>query len=98
MSATALLQKNSKPSDADIDAAMTGNICRCGTYVRIRAASIALPAPWPERYRQDQPAMKTFIDNQDISIVNAAVLSDLNRRDLLKGASLTLAVLVQAPY
>jgi isoquinoline 1-oxidoreductase subunit alpha len=38
MSATALLQKNRKPSDADIDAAMTGNICRCGTYVRIRAA------------------------------------------------------------
>jgi isoquinoline 1-oxidoreductase subunit alpha len=38
MSATALLQRNRKPSDADIDAAMTGNICRCGTYVRIRAA------------------------------------------------------------
>jgi isoquinoline 1-oxidoreductase subunit alpha len=38
MSATALLRQNSKPSDADIDAAMTGNICRCGTYVRIRAA------------------------------------------------------------
>ena len=38
MSATALLSKNSAPSDADIDAAMSGNICRCGTYVRIRAA------------------------------------------------------------
>ncbi|MEJ0100799.1 MAG: (2Fe-2S)-binding protein [Pseudomonadota bacterium] len=38
MSATALLQKNKSPSDADIDAAMVGNICRCGTYVRIRAA------------------------------------------------------------
>jgi isoquinoline 1-oxidoreductase alpha subunit len=38
MSATALLQQNRKPSDADIDAAMSGNICRCGTYVRIRAA------------------------------------------------------------
>lgn len=38
MSATALLQKNRKPTDADIDAAMAGNICRCGTYVRIRAA------------------------------------------------------------
>jgi isoquinoline 1-oxidoreductase alpha subunit len=38
MSATALLQQNPKPTDADIDAAMTGNICRCGTYVRIRAA------------------------------------------------------------
>jgi isoquinoline 1-oxidoreductase alpha subunit len=38
MSATALLRGNPKPSDADIDAAMTGNICRCGTYLRIRAA------------------------------------------------------------
>ena len=38
MSATALLNQTPKPSDADIDAAMSGNICRCGTYVRIRAA------------------------------------------------------------
>ena len=38
MSASALLAKNKRPSDADIDAAMTGNICRCATYVRIRAA------------------------------------------------------------
>jgi isoquinoline 1-oxidoreductase alpha subunit len=38
MSATALLQKNAKPTDADIDEAMSGNICRCGTYVRIREA------------------------------------------------------------
>jgi isoquinoline 1-oxidoreductase alpha subunit len=38
MSATALLRSNSKPSDADIDAAMSGNVCRCATYVRIRAA------------------------------------------------------------
>src|SRR5213595_93305 len=36
MSATALLTKNPAPSDADIDAAMSGNICRCGTYLRIR--------------------------------------------------------------
>ena len=38
MSATALLAANPKPSDADIDAAMDGNVCRCGTYPRIRAA------------------------------------------------------------
>jgi isoquinoline 1-oxidoreductase alpha subunit len=38
MSATALLAKNKTPSDADIDAAMSGNICRCGTYNQIRAA------------------------------------------------------------
>jgi isoquinoline 1-oxidoreductase alpha subunit len=38
MSAVALLQKNKSPSDADIDAAMSGNICRCGTYQRIREA------------------------------------------------------------
>ena len=38
MSAAALLSKNKNPSDADIDAAMAGNVCRCGTYTRIRAA------------------------------------------------------------
>ncbi|HQS37588.1 MAG: (2Fe-2S)-binding protein [Methylotenera sp. 24-45-7] len=38
MAATALLANNKKPTDADIDAAMNGNICRCGTYPRIRAA------------------------------------------------------------
>ena len=38
MSAAALLESNHSPSDADIDAAMSGNICRCGTYGRIKAA------------------------------------------------------------
>jgi len=38
MSATALLAGNKAPTDADIDAAMAGNLCRCGTYQRIRAA------------------------------------------------------------
>jgi isoquinoline 1-oxidoreductase alpha subunit len=48
MSATALLATNPKPNDDDIDEAMSGNICRCGTYVRIREAikhaSVALAA------------------------------------------------------
>ncbi|QNA98687.1 (2Fe-2S)-binding protein [Massilia sp. Se16.2.3] len=44
MSATALLRTNKTPTDADIDAAMSGNICRCGTYQRIRAA-IRMPPP-----------------------------------------------------
>jgi isoquinoline 1-oxidoreductase alpha subunit len=38
MSAAALLAKNPKPTDKDIDAAMNGNVCRCGTYLRIRQA------------------------------------------------------------
>jgi isoquinoline 1-oxidoreductase alpha subunit len=38
MAATALLKQKPRPTDADIDAAMSGNICRCGTYTRIRAA------------------------------------------------------------
>jgi isoquinoline 1-oxidoreductase alpha subunit len=38
MSASALLASNPRPTDADIDGAMSGNICRCGTYVRIREA------------------------------------------------------------
>ena len=38
MSAVALLSQNRKPSDADIDDAMSGNLCRCATYIRVRAA------------------------------------------------------------
>jgi len=38
MSAAVLLRENKKPTDADIDAAMSGNICRCGTYLRVRQA------------------------------------------------------------
>ncbi len=44
MSACALLKKTPQPSDADIDAAMAGNLCRCGTYPRIRAAIHAAAA------------------------------------------------------
>ena len=47
MSATALLAANPRPTDADIDAAMSGNLCRCATYLRIRAAikrAAGLPA------------------------------------------------------
>ncbi|MFG6486476.1 (2Fe-2S)-binding protein [Roseateles sp. BYS78W] len=44
MSATALLKSNKKPSNAQIDEAMAGNICRCGTYTRIRAAIHAAAA------------------------------------------------------
>jgi isoquinoline 1-oxidoreductase alpha subunit len=44
MSATALLEKVPKPTDEDIDRAMAGNICRCATYQRIRAAIHAASA------------------------------------------------------
>jgi isoquinoline 1-oxidoreductase alpha subunit len=44
MTATALLEKNPKPTDTDIDLAMAGNICRCATYQRIRAAIHAASA------------------------------------------------------
>ena len=44
MSAVALLRRNPKPSDGDIDAAMSGNICRCATYMRIRRAIHAAAA------------------------------------------------------
>jgi isoquinoline 1-oxidoreductase alpha subunit len=44
MSAVALLKTNRKPTDAQIDAAMAGNLCRCGTYTRIRAAIHAAAA------------------------------------------------------
>jgi isoquinoline 1-oxidoreductase alpha subunit len=38
VSAVGLLSQNARPSDADIDSAMDGNVCRCATYVRVRAA------------------------------------------------------------
>jgi isoquinoline 1-oxidoreductase alpha subunit len=44
MSAAALLKANPAPSDADIDAALAGNLCRCGTYLRVRAAVHAAAA------------------------------------------------------
>jgi isoquinoline 1-oxidoreductase alpha subunit len=44
MSAVALLKGNKKPTDAQIDEAMAGNLCRCGTYTRIRAAIHAAAA------------------------------------------------------
>ena len=55
MSAAALLANTPKPSDAQIDAAMNGNLCRCGTYVRIRAA-IKLAANGPARETQTATA------------------------------------------
>lgn len=55
MSAAALLAKTPKPNDQDIDAAMNGNICRCGTYIRIRQAihkAASLAANHPTRAAQ----------------------------------------------
>ncbi len=53
MSATALLRDNPNPSDADIDAAMSGNICRCGTYTRIRRAIKVAAGQIPARTEED---------------------------------------------
>ncbi|HEX4975872.1 MAG TPA: (2Fe-2S)-binding protein [Pseudomonadales bacterium] len=57
MSAAALLQQNSQPSDADIDQAMSGNLCRCGTYQRIRKA-IHLAADLQEKQLADDPLLR----------------------------------------
>jgi isoquinoline 1-oxidoreductase alpha subunit len=62
MSATALLQATPKPSDADIDGAMSGNICRCGTYGRIRNAikiAAGLPTPTVAPVAQPAPTRKS---------------------------------------
>jgi isoquinoline 1-oxidoreductase subunit alpha len=65
MSAAALLAKTPKPTDADIDAAMNGNLCRCATYPRIRAAihkAASLPgtdAPRPTATAADLEARKS---------------------------------------
>ena len=57
MQAAALLRQNSKPTDADIDAAMKGNICRCGTYMRIREAiKVAAIGKKPATKATEKPA------------------------------------------
>jgi len=58
MSAAALLAKTPKPSDADINTSMNGNLCRCGTYTRIRAA-IKAAAAMPLRTTQTASAGRT---------------------------------------
>ena len=59
MSACALLAKTPKPTDAEIDTAMNGNLCRCGTYLRIRAAihkaAEAMPAKAAEKTATKAP-------------------------------------------
>jgi len=60
MSAAALLASNPDPSDADIDVAMAGNLCRCGTYDRIRKAIKAAGA----RLRDDRAAVPDSQDNR----------------------------------
>jgi isoquinoline 1-oxidoreductase subunit alpha len=62
MSATALLARNAHPSDADIDAAMSGNICRCGTYIRIREAIKRAAAAQP-RAAAAQPPKPELTDD-----------------------------------
>jgi len=57
MSAAALLKTNPRPSDADIDAAMSGNICRCGTYRRIRRAIHRAAELMPSGGQTDGPAV-----------------------------------------
>ncbi|MEL7444423.1 MAG: (2Fe-2S)-binding protein [Pseudomonadota bacterium] len=57
MAATALLRDNPQPSDTDIDAAMSGNICRCGTYTRIRQAikvAAGIEQPRAERLPEEE--------------------------------------------
>jgi isoquinoline 1-oxidoreductase alpha subunit len=55
MSAAGLLASNANPNDSDIDSAMSGNICRCGTYPRIRAA-IKQAAQFSARSAKKEPA------------------------------------------
>lgn len=59
MSAAALLAKHPKPTDAQIDDAMSGNLCRCGTYVRVRAA-IHKAAGAPSRARTQHAELATI--------------------------------------
>ena len=63
MSACALLAKNPDPTDAEIDSAMTGNLCRCGTYLRIRAA--VYRAAQLAKSKSAGPASTGLLGNKD---------------------------------
>lgn len=65
MSAAALLAKHPTPTDADIDAAMSGNLCRCGTYVRIRQAIHKAAA-----MSGNAPAQHAELTNEPVSVAS----------------------------
>ena len=93
MSAAALLAKNPAPSDADIDSAMAGNICRCGTYPRIRkaihrAAELAARKEADMSY-DDYEGQRPTLGSDDGS---------LSRRGFLKSAAVVSGGLVIAVY
>ena len=68
MTAAALLAKNSKPTDQQIDEAMGGNICRCGTYLRIRQAihrAAAIHANRAELERHTEPQLVNAVNGRE---------------------------------
>jgi|HubBroStandDraft_6_1064221.scaffolds.fasta_scaffold1110679_2 isoquinoline 1-oxidoreductase alpha subunit len=77
MSAVSLLAQNPKPSDADIDAAMRGNICRCGTYQRIRqavhrAAEMQKASSTPLRMDGEETAEDLLLEPQPVGVGGVA--------------------------
>jgi hypothetical protein len=79
MSASALLTDKQRPSDADIDDAMSGNVCRCGTYVRIReaikhAAQLAVPSG-----ESTEESIWTSIPRADLQLPMAFLAVGLSR-------------------
>ena len=89
MSAAALLAQNAKPSDSDIDDAMKGNICRCGTYQRIRqavhrAAELHKASAKPSRLTGTEDALDEQARGSRRCGMSAATMAGMNRRGFLK--------------
>ena len=92
MSAVALLSKKPNPTDADIDDAMSGNICRCGTYQRIRKAIHRAATMQTGKATSAALAADSFFRKSRCDMTTAPVL---NRRDFLKtGASAGAALVI----
>ena len=76
MSATALLEKHPQPTDAQIDEAMSGNICRCGTYQRIREGihrAAAMKVAAAARVREDAHSAKVEANSPtELAVVGGA--------------------------
>ena len=84
MSAAALLARSAKPTDAQIDEAMSGNICRCGTYTRIRAAIKQAAAAGSGAM---SARGRTMVPDAAPGAERALIVANVSRRRFLQGIS-----------
>src|SRR5260370_19332204 len=101
MSAAALLAKTPKPTDQDIDAAMNGNICRCGTYIRIRQAihkAASLATNQPKRAAQMVSGGSAAGGEEGGAYGTATISNTIGRRAFLRVSAIPRRRLLLSAY